>query len=147
MAGRNSRAESIASTQNSGHRPDGSQSEARVETIAELWQALPTPQKIEAYEKAYPGTTERMLRLAETRIQDSWRVARAQILMNAFGHVCAFASVIVLAFVAKYFVDAHAPAEGAAIVVTGAVSIVGIFVTGRVVKARQGQQSEDFSDK
>jgi cyanate permease len=55
---------------------------------------------------------------------------------RVFGQLCAFGTVIVLAFLARYFVDHGAPTQGASIIITGAVSIVTVFLTNRLVRRK-----------
>jgi hypothetical protein len=62
-----------------------------------------------------------------------WRDLVAQIA----GHVCGLGSLVVLAFVSVHAFDSEAPTQGAAIICTGAVSIVTVFVTGRVTGQRK----------
>src|SRR4051812_41732040 len=60
------------------------------------------------------------------------RVASVDLIAQTVGHLCGLASVSILAFVSWHAFDRDAPTQGAAIICTGAVSIVAVFVTGRV---------------
>ena len=59
-----------------------------------------------------------------------------EVVSRILGQLCAFASVIVLALLAKYFADNSAATQGAAIIVSGAGTIVAIFVTGKILRNR-----------
>jgi len=105
------------------------------------WAAMPTPGKLEAYERAAPGTAERMLALLEAQQLHTQRIELDALRIRRLGHLLAFLSVLVLAGVASYFVNRGAPTQGAAVIVTGAVAVTGIFVTGRV--ASRGALPDD----
>jgi uncharacterized membrane protein len=100
------------------------------------WAALPTPARIEAYERACPGVAARMLDLIEKQHRHAQEMERWALRIRLFGYLCALTSVIVLALLAKHFADAGAAVEGATIVITGAVSLAGVFVTGRMAAHR-----------
>lgn len=98
---------------------------------ASSWTSLPTPAKLEAYDKARPGTSDWILSMVEQRAAHSRRVELEAHRIRRLGYVLAFCSILVLAGVAVYFVDRGAPSQGAAVIASGAVAITGIFVTGR----------------
>ena len=62
------------------------------------------------------------------------RIAWAGIIGQIIGHVCGLAALGVLAAVAWHAFDLGDADQGAAVICTGAVSIVAVFVTGRLVK-------------
>ena len=55
------------------------------------------------------------------------------------GNVCGLASLIVLAIVSWHAFEEKAPTQAASIICTGAVSIVAIFVTGRLLSRKRSQ--------
>lgn len=62
----------------------------------------------------------------------NYRLLRAELAIHVFGNVSGLAALIVLAFVAWHAFDRGAATQGAAIICTAAVSIVAVFVTGRL---------------
>jgi hypothetical protein len=62
------------------------------------------------------------------------RIAWASLIGQVIGHVCGLAALVVLAAVAWHAFDLGDPDQGSAIICTGAVSIVAVFVTGRLAK-------------
>jgi uncharacterized membrane protein len=97
------------------------------------WITIPTPGKLEAYEQASPGTANRLVAILEANQAHARRIEAAALRIRCLGYVLAFISVAILSALAMFFANVGAPTQGAAIVVTGAASIAGIFVTGRVV--------------
>lgn len=70
------------------------------------------------------------------------RMAWATLLAQEVGHVCGLIALLILAAVAWHALDLGDAAQGAAIICTGAVSIVAVFVTGRLTggAAKQGRK-------
>lgn len=97
---------------------------------------LPTPAAARQWEELGPGTFDRIMTEIEQEENHRRRMEWAELGQRIFGQVCAFGTVVALAFLARYFVDHGAATQGAAIIVTGAVSIVAVFVTGRFVHRR-----------
>jgi hypothetical protein len=60
------------------------------------------------------------------------RIAWAGVIAQAVGHLCGLVALAVLAVVAWHAFSLHDATQGAAIICTGAVSIVAVFVTGRM---------------
>jgi hypothetical protein len=60
------------------------------------------------------------------------RMAWATLLAQEVGHVCGLIALLILASVAWHALDLGDSTQGAAIICTGAVSIVAVFVTGRL---------------
>jgi Na+/melibiose symporter-like transporter len=81
----------------------------------------------------------------EREQQHERRMDWAEFAAHVFGQVCGLVTVLVLAVLAKYFVDNGAATQGAAIVTAGAVSIVAVFVTGRLVRLRDMSSNTDES--
>ena len=65
------------------------------------------------------------------------RFAWADLIAQTVGHVCGLASLSILALVSWHAFDRDAPTQGAAVICTGAVSIVAVFVTGRVAGGKK----------
>jgi hypothetical protein len=65
------------------------------------------------------------------------RFAWVDLIAQTVGHLCGLASLSILALVSWHAFDRDAPTQGAAIICTGAVSIVAVFVTGRVAGGRK----------
>jgi len=81
--------------------------------------------------------------MAEYFRQDDARTKAHERLMDygnfvvrVIGYVCGLTSVWILADVARDYVAAGAATQGATIVISGAVSLVGIFITGRLIRTR-----------
>lgn len=102
----------------------------------DAWTTLPTPAKMAAWEQAAPGTAQRVLAMVESCQRHNQWLERWSLRIRMAGYVCALLSVGILAFVAKQCVDANAAGYAAAIMISGAVSIAGLFVTGRVITHR-----------
>lgn len=75
--------------------------------------------------------------------EPSWRrLAWIELIAHIIGHLTGLAALLILAAVSWHAIDRGAAAEGASIICTGAVSIVAVFVTGRLARmpsARQGR--------
>jgi uncharacterized membrane protein len=97
---------------------------------------LPTPVQAKQWEEIAPGTFARLMAEVEREENHRRRMERAELRSRVLAQVCAFGTVMVLALLARYFVDHDAPTQGAAIIVTGAVSIVAVFLTGRLARRR-----------
>jgi uncharacterized membrane protein len=97
---------------------------------------LPTPAGAKQWEELEPGTFDRLMTEIEREEKHRRRMEWADLCQRIFGQVCALGTVVTLAFLARYFVDHGAATQGAAIIVTGAVSIVTVFVTGRLAHRR-----------
>jgi uncharacterized membrane protein len=97
---------------------------------------LPTPTQAKQWEELLPGTFARLMAEIEREEKHRRRVESAELCSRIFGQVCAFGALIVLVFLAGYFVDHGAATQGAAIIVTGAVSIVAVFLTNRLAPPR-----------
>jgi hypothetical protein len=61
-------------------------------------------------------------------------IAWASLIGQVVGHLCGLLALGVLAGVAWHAFDLGDPDQGAAVICTGAVSIVAVFVTGRLVE-------------
>jgi len=78
------------------------------------------------------------------------RLEWAGFMTQIAGHVCGLVALVVLAAVAWHAIDQGAATQGASIICTGAVSIVALFVTGRLTinshrhngSGKRGRQGE-----
>jgi hypothetical protein len=75
-----------------------------------------------------PGAYKQLMACESSRRRLEW----AGFATQAVGHLCGLAALVVLAAVAWHAIDRGASTQGASIICTGAVSIVALFVTGRV---------------
>jgi hypothetical protein len=78
--------------------------------------------------KRAPGAYKQLMARESSRRRLEWAGFVAQVV----GHLCGLAALVVLAAVAWHAIDRGASTQGASIICTGAVSIVALFVTGRV---------------
>lgn len=67
------------------------------------------------------------------------RLAWADLIAQVVGHLSGLAALAILTVIAWHAIDRNAASQGAAIICTGAVSIVTVFVTGRVTSHRRTQ--------
>lgn len=75
-----------------------------------------------------PGAYKQLMARESSRRRLEW----AGFVAQAVGHLCGLAALVVLAAVAWHAIDRGASTQGASIICTGAVSIVALFVTGRM---------------
>lgn len=75
-----------------------------------------------------PGAYKQLMARETSRRRLEW----AGFVTQAAGHLCGLAALVVLAAVAWHAIDRGASTQGASIICTGAVSIVALFVTGRM---------------
>lgn len=97
---------------------------------------LPTPIQAKQWEELGPGIFARLLAEIEQEEKHRRRMERTELGSRIFGQICAFGTVVVLAFLARYLVDHGAATQGASIIITGAVSIVTVFLTNRLARRR-----------
>jgi uncharacterized membrane protein len=98
--------------------------------------AMPTPPEAAQWEQVCPGSFDRIMCEIETEERHRRRTEVIEQFSRVFGQLCGFGTVIVLAMLAKYFADRDAPTQGAAIIVSGAGTLVAIFVTGKLLRNR-----------
>jgi hypothetical protein len=84
-----------------------------------------------------------VFRVLMARDKRRHRLLWAETIAQIIGHVSGLVALTICAVVAWHAFDQHADTEGATIICTGAVSIVGVFVTGRYLerKDRRNKQS------
>ena len=102
---------------------------------------LPLPQAIKDLEKSHRGSADWIFEQARKELAHRRRHRYVGALVQLVGYLCGFGAVLVLADLSRYFVNQQAPREGAAIIITGAVALVGTFVTGRII-GRNGEQRQ-----
>lgn len=98
---------------------------------ASRWADLPTPAQAKQWEAVKPGTIDRILDAVEQAERHDQRMQWAELGLRLFGTLAGLGSVVVLALVAKYFVDHGAATQGAGIFGLGAASMVAAFLTHR----------------
>jgi sugar porter (SP) family MFS transporter len=98
--------------------------------------SLPTPALAKQWEELGRETFERLMAEVEREQKHMRRMESAELCSRIFGQICAFGTVVVLALLARYFVDHDAATQGVSIIVTGAMSIVAVYLTSRLVSRR-----------
>lgn len=84
-----------------------------------------------------PGAYQQLMANEAGRRRLEWTELIAQIT----GHICGLAALLILAAVTWHAIDRGASTQGASIICTGAVSIVALFVTGRMTSRQYGKES------
>jgi hypothetical protein len=79
-----------------------------------------------------PRTYDKLMRAERHQRWHDW----ADLIAQGVGHVAGLAALSILALVAWHAFDLGDATQGAAIICTGAVSIVTVFVTGRLTSRR-----------
>lgn len=108
---------------------------------------LPRPSDLEKYELVKPGFAERIMVMSEReqlhRHSFGEMMLTSELGLKQRGQWFAMASIVILSAFAAYLAFRGASAA-AALVATGAIlGIVGIFVTGRVLDAKQAPFTAD----
>jgi hypothetical protein len=65
------------------------------------------------------------------------RIAWTDLFAHIIGQVAGLAALSILTIISWHAFDLHYPSQGAAIICTGAVSIVAVFVTGRLTSGQK----------
>jgi hypothetical protein len=113
-------------------------------TAAEIKVAFTDPAVITLRKNA-PEIFERFLKAKEIEWRHQRRLAWADILAQVIGHMSGLAALGCLTVIAWHAIDRGNATQGASIICTGAVSIVAVFVTGRITNRRSGRK-EDGDD-
>jgi hypothetical protein len=95
------------------------------------YKALPPVKQAAAWEQVSEGMAKEMWAEACRESRHFRRLEWASIVLQYASLACGFGSVLVLAFLAKFFVDRGAPTQAAGIFGAGAASLVGLFITSR----------------
>jgi hypothetical protein len=69
------------------------------------------------------------------------RLEWADLIAQIIGQICGLAALLMLAAVSWHAIDCGDATQGASIICTGAVSIVALFVTGRLANPRYSKSS------
>jgi hypothetical protein len=92
-----------------------------------------------------PGAYQDLISQKQLDQQHRRRIAWAGFICQIVGHVCGLIALLVLAVVAWHALDLGDATQGAAIICTGAASIVAVFVTGRIT-GKSTQASDDSKE-
>lgn len=103
---------------------------------SQLWSGLPPEAKAREWEGIVPGSAALLLKDTRKQMRHLRRLAMAQVLVQLFPSICAFASVVLFVWLATYFVNHHAPNQGAAVVGAGLVSLVATFLGRKAISER-----------
>jgi hypothetical protein len=71
------------------------------------------------------------------------RLDWAELIAQIIGHLSGLAALFILAAISWHAIDRGAATQGASVICTGAVSIVAVFVTGRLTSGRAHSRSPD----
>lgn len=107
---------------------------------------------------AFAGYAVKDLALLAQQVPDAYRellaseasrrrLDWADLIVQATGHICGLVALVILAAVSWHAIDCGASTQGASIICTGAVSIVAVFVTGRMNKGRSIPSPPEKSDR
>jgi|HubBroStandDraft_1064217.scaffolds.fasta_scaffold91124_2 hypothetical protein len=106
---------------------------AKVETVF-------TDQAVVALRENAPEIYERFIKAKEAEWRHLRRLAWADLLAQLIGHLSGLVALGCLTVVAWHAIDRGNATQGASIICTGAVSIVAVFVTGRLTnKSTRGK--------
>lgn len=115
------------------------------EAQPERWEGFPPADMAKAWEKAYPGSAEKMFVEAIRSVRDQRRLAWAQVCVEGLSTLFAGGTVVLFVWLARYFVDHGAPVEGAVVVGAGLAALVGVFL-GRRAATTRGSGKAGFHD-
>jgi hypothetical protein len=118
----------------------GSSASARLES------AFTDPAVVTLRENA-PEIYERFIRAKEVEWRHLHRLAWTDLLAQVIGHLSGLVALGCLTVIAWHAIDRGDATQGASIICTGAVSIVAVFVTGRVTNRRADDQSNSGGKK
>lgn len=108
-------------------------------TAAEVKVAFTDPAVITLRENA-PEIYERFIKAKEVEWRHRRHVAWADLLAQVIGHLSGLVALGCLTAIAWHAIDRGDATQGASIICTGAVSIVAVFVTGRITNPRGGHK-------
>jgi hypothetical protein len=100
-----------------------------------------TDPAVDALRKSTPEIYERFIKAKESEWRNLRRLAWAELLAQVIGHLSGLLALGCLTVVAWHAIDRGDATQGASIICTGAVSIVAVFVTGRVTNQRGSNRS------
>jgi hypothetical protein len=99
--------------------------------------AFTDPAVVALREKA-PEIYERFIKAKEAEWRHLRRLAWADLLAQIVGHLSGLIALGCLTLIAWHAIDRGDATQGASIICTGAVSIVAVFVTGRLTHKHNG---------
>jgi hypothetical protein len=111
-------------------------------TATEVKVAFTDPAVITLRESA-PEIYERFIKAKEVEWRHLRRLAWADLIAQVIGHLSGLAALGALTVIAWHAIDRGDATQGASIICTGAVSIVAVFVTGRITNLRSGRKGND----
>jgi hypothetical protein len=111
----------------------------------------PAPAKVEvaftdpavvALRENAPEIYERFIRVKEVEWRHLRRLAWADLFAQVIGHLSGLVALGCLTLISWHAIDRGDATQGASIICTGAVSIVAVFVTGRLIHKGGGSNSK-----
>jgi len=115
---------------------------SRSSAAAEVKVAFTDPAVITLRENA-PEIYEHFINAKKTEWRHQRRLAWAGLLAQVIGHMSGLAALGCLTVIAWHAIDRDDATQGASIICTGAVSIVAVFVTGRITSPRSEHKGND----
>jgi hypothetical protein len=104
--------------------------------------AFTDPAVITLHKRA-PDIYERFIKAKEAEWRHQRRQAWADHIAQVIGHLSGLAALGCLTAIAWHAIDRGDATQGASIICTGAVSIVAVFVTGRITSSRNREKGAD----
>jgi len=108
--------------------------------IPSWWIQIPPTEKAKYWEKIAPGSADRILEQTYRQVRHMRRLAWAKISLSFLGILCAFASVALFVWLAKYYADHGAPTQGA-MIITALAAVVAAFVGSRAIVSRRSRHA------
>jgi hypothetical protein len=87
-----------------------------------------------------PEIYDRFIKAEMTEWRHRRRLGWADLAAQVIGHLSGLVALVVLGAISWHAIDRGDATQGASIICTGAVSIVAVFVTGRLVAVRDGKK-------
>lgn len=104
-----------------------------------------TDPAVVALREQAPEIYERFIKAKEVEWRHLHRLSWADHVAQVIGHLSGLAALGCLTVIAWHAIDRGDATQGASIICTGAVSIVAVFVTGRLTNTRGADKSGDSS--
>jgi hypothetical protein len=115
---------------------------SRASAAAEVKVAFTDPAVITLREDA-PEIYEHFISAKKAEWRHQRRLAWTGLLAQVIGHLSGLAALACLTVIAWHAIDRGDATQGASIICTGAVSIVAVFVTGRITNSHSGHKGND----
>jgi hypothetical protein len=90
-----------------------------------------------------PEIYERFIKAKEVEWRHLRHLSWADLIAQVIGHLSGLAALGCLTLIAWHAIDRGDATQGASIICTGAVSIVAVFVTGRITNLRSDRNEKD----